>query len=91
MRFSELIVAGKVLDGRRQYGNSYFCIFLTVRIENTRHHAGGPAVEGKTIAVQVDGENLFAYHESSLPDRIHAGIIGYGSINRFYSFHVRRP
>lgn len=64
---------------------------LKVRIEEPRRRAGYPGPEGKMIAVSVDGENLFAYHEPALPDEIYAGIIGYASINRFYNFRVKRP
>ena len=64
---------------------------LKVRVEEPRRRAGSPEPEGKVIAVSVDGENLFAYHEPALPPQIHAGIIGYASINRFYNFEVVRP
>ncbi len=64
---------------------------VRVRVEKPLLRSGAPELEGRVIAVSVDGKHLFAYHEPSIPEEIHVGVIGYASINRFYDFKVSRP
>ncbi len=61
---------------------------VQVRIEKPRQSQGG-LTTGKMIVTSVNGKNLFAYHEPSLPDELYVGIIGYASVNHFYNFQVK--
>lgn len=86
-------------DGKPSWANVAFARFplekdtpydLKVRILRPRQRRGGPAT-GRMIEVSVDGKHVFAYHEPSLPETVHVGIIAYASVNRFHSFSARNP
>jgi hypothetical protein len=61
---------------------------LKVRVEPVIRSLNGPAEGGRMVEVTVDGEHAFAFHAPDMPDRVYAGLTGYASFNRFYSFAV---
>lgn len=61
---------------------------LEVTVNRMRYRPDGPA-QGRWISVTV-GDRTFGYHEPHLGEEFYAGIIAYGSRNRFYDFSVEQ-
>lgn len=88
-------------EGKPQWGLAAYARFplkprtpydLTVRVEPASAYENYGKYErvGNMIVVGVNGGKTFAYHEPHLAERLHIGFIGYASLNRFYSFKLRR-